>query len=168
MTDEWSIKRTGFTSERKSLRIHFKYAYRLLFSIIYFGLYSQGYGTENIIITCRACHYEKTLYEGMVIHSLQDTGLNSSIFYCTKSRDFINLFTIRDESTFNSHPDPFPTKDWTPAVQAQTQLTRRLPFTLYNHLTCPNALIPLDYYRTQAHPVCPICKNGSLTWRKSQ
>ncbi len=134
---------------------------KLLVFLLSLAMGHSAQAMELVKLECSGCQYEKKSAIGSTKQGILRDGLANALFFCTINGQFVELWTVGDEKAFSkSKSIPQGTVVARPTTVSVASGSK---YKFYNHPSCKNQLVPLDFYRTQPHPVCPICGKGELT-----
>jgi hypothetical protein len=117
---------------------------------------------ELIKLTCSACQYEKKVTVGSTKSGFLRDGLREQVFFCATTKEFLEFQVVGDEQIFKKSGSA--TKRVALASATHQAVETGSNFVFYTHPRCENQLIPLDFYRAQTAPNCPICSKGELSF----
>ena len=139
-----------------------KHQFAFLVAIALLLISTPAYPGTSLELECKECNYKKQLTQGPT-KSQYKKGIQSSPFYCEKTREFTTLLTVYDSGKKSVGA----ISDVELAKPSAIKVSKHSSQFKWTHTSCPDALIPLEIYRAPDSPPCPVCGKGKVEIRST-
>ena len=139
----------------------------MLLTVLCWGLMGDYVAAKmQFNVICGACTYEESVSEGATKYEFYNYGTGSGAFFCRQSKTFVSLLVILEQALYDKSKKKV-SRDKL-AVPTKMPVRKGAGHMIHTHSSCPNGLIPLDWFRMHPSP-CPVCGKGrvEIKWQSS-
>lgn len=107
-------------------------------------------------LICKECNYSGGIMRGPAMR-----GYFVQTFYCKKLNKFVSHIPVQKKNdSLKEKVKP----EQSEAVETKLLVAKESEFHIYTNDSCPNGLIPAEYYLKNPKIPCPLCGKGSVEY----